>query len=134
MSVERATYVDSSAIVKLVVREPESAALARFLRTRRPLVSSALARVEVERACLAVGRDVRDMAREVVARFDLVRINERVLATAASLLPPEIRSLDAIHLASASILGPSLRVVVTYDERMSAAARGLGWKVHAPGA
>jgi predicted nucleic acid-binding protein len=132
MSAERATYVDSSAIVKLVVREPESAALGRFLRTRRPLVSSALARVEVERACLAAGDAVRDRAREVIARFELVRINERVLTTAASLLPSDIRSLDAIHLASASILGPSLRAVVTYDDRMAAAARGLGWKVFAP--
>jgi len=132
MSAERPTYVDSSAIVKLVVREPESAALARFLRGRRPLVSSALARVEVERACLAAGDEARARARDVVARFDLVRINERVLATAASLLPREIRSLDAIHLASASLLGPSLRGVVTYDERMAGAARGLGWKVFAP--
>jgi predicted nucleic acid-binding protein len=132
MSVERATYVDSSAIVKLVVREPESAALARFLRARRPLFSSALARVEVERACLAAGDVARARARDVVSRFELVRVNERVLTTAASLLPPEIRSLDAIHLATATILGPSLKAVVTYDERMASAARGLGWKVYAP--
>ncbi len=132
MSVERTVYVDSSAIVKLVVREPESAALARFLRTRRPLVSSALARVEVERACMAVGPEAWARARDVITRFDLVRVNERVLATAASLLPREIRSLDAIHLASAALLGPSLRGVVTYDERMASVARGIGWKVFAP--
>jgi hypothetical protein len=132
MSVERATYVDSSAIVKLVVREPESAALARFLRARRPLVSSALARVEVERACIPAGAEACVRARDVVARFELVRINERVLAAAASLLPAEIRSLDAIHLATASIFGASLRGVVTYDERMASAARALGWKVFAP--
>jgi predicted nucleic acid-binding protein len=132
MSVERATYVDSSAIVKLVVREAESGALARFLRARRPLFSSALARVEVERACMPAGEVARARARDVVSRFELVRINERVLAAAASLLPPEIRSLDAIHLASASMLGPALNALVTYDERMASAARGLGWKVYAP--
>ena len=57
---------------------------------------------------------------------------DRALAAAASMLPLEIRSLDAIHLASASILGRSLTAVVTYDERMAGAARGFGWKVVAP--
>jgi uncharacterized protein len=132
MSGDRVTYVDSSAIVKLVVREPESATLARFLRTRPPLVSSALARVEVARACLALGDVVASRAREVVARFELVRINERVLAVASTLLPLEMRSLDAIHLATASLFGPSLRAVVTYDTRMTDAALALGWNVVAP--
>ena len=132
MSIERVTYVDSSAIVKLVVRELESAALSRFLRTRRPLVSSALARVEVERACLAFGDAVRERARDVLARFELVRIGDRVLSAAGGLLPNEIRSLDAIHLATASLFGTSLRAVVTYDVRMANVARSLGWKVAAP--
>jgi predicted nucleic acid-binding protein len=132
VSVDRATYVDSSAIVKLVVREPESASLARFLRTRRPLVSSALARVEVARACLSSGDAVLARAREVILRFELVRVNERVLGIAGTLLPPEIRSLDAVHLATASLLGPSLRAIVTYDARMAEAARGLGFRVEAP--
>jgi len=132
MSADRITYVDSSAIVKLVVHESESAALARYLRTRRPLVSSALARVEVGRACLALGEAVATRAHEIVGRFDLVRINERVLTVAGALLPLEIRSLDAIHLATASLFGPSLRAVITYDTRMEAAARTLGWHVVAP--
>jgi predicted nucleic acid-binding protein len=132
MSAERVTYCDSSAIVKLVVREAESAALSRFLRTRRPLVSSALARVEVERSCLSLGTAARERARDVLARFDLVRVNERVLEIAGSLLPPELRSLDAIHLATASLLGTSRRALVTYDARMAAAARAMGWHVAAP--
>ncbi|HEX9410741.1 MAG TPA: type II toxin-antitoxin system VapC family toxin [Actinomycetota bacterium] len=132
MSAERATYVDSSAIVKLVVREPESAALRRYLRRRRPLVSSALARTEVARALLPLGPDVVVRGQEVLTRFDLARVNDRVLTAAGSMLPANIGSLDAIHLATAQQLGTDLARVVTYDERMSRAARTLGFAVAAP--
>jgi uncharacterized protein len=132
MSAERATYVDSSAIVKLVVREPESAALRRYLRRRRPLVSSALARTEVTRALLPLGPDAVVRGQEVFTRFDLARVNDRVLTAAGSMLPPNIRSLDAIHLATAHQLGDDLARIVTYDERMSRAARTLGFAVATP--
>ena len=132
MSVERVTYVDSSAIVKLVVHEPESAALRRYLQRRRPLVASVLARVEVERACLPLGDAVSDRARQVLRLIDLVRINERVLGAAARMLPKELRSLDAIHLATAALLEDSLSVVVTYDARMRDAARRQKLRVVAP--
>jgi len=132
MSAERVTFLDSSAIVKLVVRERESAALARYLRRKRPLVASALARVEVVRAAGLAGADVAHRAREVLARLALVRINERVLAEAATMRPLELRSFDAIHLATAALFGDTLSRVVTYDERMAEAARGLGMNVVAP--
>ena len=132
MSAERATYLDSSAIVKLVVQEPESAALGRYLRRRRPLISSALTRTEVTRALLPLGADAIARGREVLSRFDLARVNDRVLTAAGSLLPQDIRSLDAIHLATAQGLGGDLARVVTYDERMSRAARALGLAVAAP--
>lgn len=132
MSAERATYVDSSAIVKLVVREPESAALRRYLRRRRPLVSSALARTEVARALLPLGPDVVVRGQRVLTRLDLARVNDRVLTAAGSMLPANIRSLDAIHLATAQQLGSDLARIVTYDERMSRAARTLGFAVAAP--
>jgi len=132
MSAERITYLDSSAIVKLVFREAESSALMSYLRRRRPLVSSALARTEVERALLPLGSTGASRAREVLARFELVRINDRVLAAAGGLLPADIRSLDAIHLATAKLLGPGLRRIVTYDDRMAGAARALGMMVVAP--
>ena len=132
MSVERVTYVDSSAIVKLVVHEPESAALRRYLRRRRPLVASVLARVEVERACLPLGDAVSDRARQVLRRIDLVRINDRVVGVAARMLPSELRSLDAIHLATAALFEDALSVVVTYDGRMRDAARGRKLRVVAP--
>lgn len=127
-----ATYVDSSAIVKLAVRETESDALRSYLRRRRPLISSALARTEVLRALLPGGEPALMAGRRVLARIDLVRVNDRVLNQAGTLLPEERRSLDAIHLATAGRLGADLGDIVTYDERMAGAARALGYKVSSP--
>ena len=126
------TYLDSSAIVKLAVAEPESAALRRHLRRRRPLVSSALARTEVLRALLPAGQAAVAAGRAVLGDIDLLRINDRVLAEAASLLPVELRSLDAIHLAAARQLGPDLTRLVTYDDRMATSAGQLGITVTTP--
>jgi predicted nucleic acid-binding protein len=132
MSGERATYLDSSAIVKLAVSEPESRALRTYLRRRKPHVSSALARTEVARALLPAGEAAVRRGHDVLARIQLVRITDRVLAAAGTLAPPELRSLDAIHLATAQQLGGDLARVVTYDDRMAAAARHLGWTVARP--
>lgn len=132
MSADRATYVDSSAIVKLVVREPESAALRRYLRRRRPLVSSALARTEVLRAVLPAGPLVQNRAAQVLGRLELIRLNNRVLDAAGELEPADVRSLDAIHLATAKLLGDTLHRLVTYDRRMADAATGLDVDVIAP--
>ena len=134
MSAERVTYLDSSAIVKLVVREAESVALRRYLRGRRPVVASALARVEVLRAvrfqsALAVAR-----SRTFLARIGLVRIDDVLLDAAAALDARVLRSLDAIHLASAQAAGDDLDCVVTYDRRMSEAAGALTLPVRSPGA
>jgi hypothetical protein len=131
MSAERATYVDSSALVKLAVREPESAALRRYL-ARRLLVSSALARTEVVRALLPLGPDAVRRGRKVLAAVDLLRVNDRVLDAAGQLEPADLRSLDAIHLASAEQLGSDLRGFVTYDERLARAAAGRGFQVVHP--
>jgi uncharacterized protein len=132
MSANRATYLDSSALVKLAVREPESAALRRYLRRRRPLITSALARTEVTRALLPLGREAVRRGHDVLARVDQVRITDRVLDAAGTMLPVELRSLDAIHLATAQQLGADLARVVTYDERMTAAAKQLGVTVARP--
>lgn len=126
------TYLDSSAIVKLAVAEPESAALRRHLRRRRPLVSTALARTEVLRALLPAGAAAVASGRSALADINLVRVNERVLNAAGALLPNELRSLDAIHLATALQLGEEVRQVVTYDERMADAARTLGLRTVSP--
>jgi uncharacterized protein len=132
MSGERAVYLDSSAIVKLVVAEPESAALRRYLRRRRPLVSSALARVEVMRALLPLGEAAVKRGLEVLGRLELIRVSDRILAAAGMLLPAELRTLDAIHLATAQQLGGDLARLVTYDDRMVAAAKELRCPVAAP--
>ena len=127
-----ATYLDSSAIVKLAVREPESAALGRYLRRRSPLVSSALARTEVLRALLPAGDEAVARGRAVLQRLDLVRVNDRVLNAAGGLHPRELRSLDAIHLATAQQLGRELTALVTYDSRMAVAAKSLGCRIVQP--
>lgn len=127
-----ATYLDSSAIVKLAVVEPESGALRRHLRRRRPLISSALARTEVLRALLPAGAAAAASGQAVLAGIELARVNDRVLAAAAALEPAELRTLDAIHLATAQRLGAELAQLVTYDDRMLAAAARLGIRTAAP--
>ena len=127
-----ATYLDSSALVKLAVEEPESGALRRYLRRRRPMVSSALARTEVLRALLLEGDEGLARGRTVLARVELIRVNDRILHAAATLLPADMRSLDAIHLATAQQLATDLGRVVTYDEQMLAAAKRLGIRTVAP--
>jgi uncharacterized protein len=127
-----ATYLDSSAIVKLAVREDESVALRRYLRRRRPLVSSSLARTEVLRALLPAGDDALAAGRRVLTRIDLVRVSNRVLDGAAVLLPAAVRSVDAVHLSTAAQLGDDLGVLVTYDDRMADAAKHHGYRVVAP--
>jgi len=127
-----ATYVDSSAIVKLAIKESESDALRKYLRRRRPLISSALARTEVLRALLPGGEEAVAAGRRTLTRVDLVRVNDAVLNLAGSLEPIELRSLDAIHLATATRLGSDLGEIVTYDERMAVAARAMGYRVATP--
>ena len=127
-----ATYLDSSAIVKLAVREPESLALRRYLRRRQPLVSSALARTEVLRALLPAGDEAITRGQAVLQRIDLVRVNDRILNAAGVLRPDDLRSLDAIHLATAHELGDELRALVTHDDRMVAAAKQLGYRIAQP--
>ena len=127
-----ATYLDSSALVKLAVEEAESNALRQYLRRRRPLVSSALARTEVLRALLPEGDEAIARGRAVLGGVELIRISNRVLNVAAVLAPAEVRSLDAIHLATARQLETDLGRVVTYDERMLDAAKCLGMKTATP--
>ncbi len=128
-------YLDSSAIVKLVHREAETSGLREYLREYRAdaLVSSALARVEVVRAVLDGGPALVAAARRQVARLSLMSLDIAVLDDAATLSPSGLlRSLDAIHLASARRLGADLRAVVTYDHRLAAGAASLALPVATP--
>jgi predicted nucleic acid-binding protein len=132
MSAERAIYIDSSAIVKLAIAETESASLRRYLRRRGPLVVSALARTEVGRALLPLGPTAVRRGIDVLGRLNLIRISDRILADAATITPAELRSLDAIHIATMRQLGASLSRVLTYDERMGSAVASMGLTVVAP--
>jgi predicted nucleic acid-binding protein len=125
-------YLDSSALVKLVITEPESAALRRYLRDEPRRASCALARVEVIRAVRAHGAAATTRARRLLRRLDLVQIDDELLDAAAGLDAGILRSLDAIHLAAARILGDELTAVVTYDQRMAAAATTAGIPVDSP--
>ena len=131
-SAERATYLDSSALVKLAVDEPESAALRRYVNRRRVLVSSALARVEVTRALLPLGAEGSRRARAVLSRLDLLGLTRRILESAGEMSPADLRSLDAIHLATAMELDSSIGSFVTYDHRLAAAAEARGLRVARP--
>ena len=125
-------YFDSSALVKLVVHEPESAALRAYMRRRTARASCALARVEVLRAVRHHGPAAATRALQVVERIELVRLDDGLLDAAARLPVERLRSFDAIHLAAAQRLGRDLSVLVSYDERMLAAARHLGIPVASP--
>jgi predicted nucleic acid-binding protein len=128
-------YLDSSAIVKLVVQEVESSALLALLAEHPERASSALARVEVLRAVRRArgSPSVRRRAGDVLARIALIRIDDDILARASELAPADLRSLDAIHIASALAVREELVGLVSYDERLSSAAATLKLPVMAPG-
>ena len=122
-----ALYLDSSAFVKVVVEETESAALRAFLAaTGARRVSSALLRAEALRAVRHLGPDAVTTVREGLRRVDLIGIDDRILDSAGILEPQVLRTLDAIHLATALAVGDDLDAIVTYDERMVTAARLVG--------
>ena len=127
-----AAYFDSSALVKLVVPEPESEALRNEARGWPQHVSSAIVRVEVVRACARVDSAARTVAEEVVSALDLVAVDDELLDAAALVRPVGLRSLDAIHVASARLLGGALGVVFAYDDRLAAAMGSAGLPVAAP--
>ena len=122
-----ALYLDSSAFVKLVVEEPESAAVRAYLASRDARrVSSAMLRTESLRAVRYLGPDALATVREGLRRVDLIGIDDRILDAAGTLEPQVLRTLDAIHLSTALAVGDDLEAIVTYDERMLDAARLLG--------
>ena len=128
-----ALYLDSSAFMKVIVHEAESHALRTYLAAndaRR--VSSALLRAEALRAVRHLGPDALAAVREGIRRVDIIAIDDRILDSSGILEPRVLRTLDAIHLATALAIGDDLDAVVTYDERMVEAARLLGLAVVTP--
>lgn len=115
-------YLDSSAIVKLVVKERESRALFELLVDWPERVSSALARTEVVRAVGRAGSPAEARRAEaLLSRIVLIRVDDAVLRVAARLAPKALRTLDAIHVATALSLGEDLGALVSYDAPMLAA-------------
>ena len=128
-----AFYLDTSALVKLVVAEPQTAALRSWLTaTDRDPVASDLVRTELLRAVQRVVPDRALQARQVLDSLTLLQVTSAVFAAAGRLDPTAVRSLDAIHLAAALELGDDLDGLVTYDDRLAAAAISNGVAVVAP--
>jgi len=125
-------YLDSSAIVKLVVPEAETKALRELLRSWPERVSSLVARIAVERVARRIGGGGVRRARTVLSRIALVDLDEDVVQRAAALGPPELRTLDAIHLATAISLGRDLGALCAYDIRLGGAAVAKTIEVFAP--
>lgn len=121
--------------MKLVVEEAESAALRSRIGEWGHRVSSSIVEVEVLRAIRRISADVRvaDRAWSVLGEIVLVDANIAVRRMAVSADPPSVRTLDAIHLASALLVGADLAAFVTYDRRLFAAAAAAGLPALAPG-
>lgn len=134
MSAPGTLYLDSSAIVKLVALEPESGALLDLVKAGGPAVSSALATVEVLRAVNRLDRraTLQEKAAEVLHGIAMIKMDEAILRQAAHLRPASLRSLDAIHLATALSVQQHLEAFVVYDEGLTEAAVQLGLAVAAP--
>jgi len=131
----RLVYLDASALVKLVVDEPESAALTGYLTDEPRIVTSALSAVEVPRAVRMIdpAEPTLERAHDMIARCALIEVDRPISDVAAGLDPPPLRTLDAIRLASALRVSEELSATVIYDRRLAAAAREAGLEVTAPG-
>ena len=128
-----AFYLDTSAAAKLVVAEPASEAMASWAAAHEAgVVTSDLLRTELLRATRRAAPGQMRRARAVLDALTLVNLTPATFERAATLDPEELRSLDALHLAAALELGDELDGVVTYDDRMAAAASLYGVAVIAP--
>ncbi len=126
-------YLDSSALVTLLWRRTYDKELREFLagRPAMPMATSSLGFVETVRTMGRIG-DYPDLMRDLVAGFTEILLTEEVRDAAAH-LPGGLRTLDAVHVASAQILGDSLDTLLTYDRRMLEVAQAAGLPAEAPG-
>ncbi len=125
-------YVDASALVKLIVAEAESDAMYRWYVEAERTVTSRLGLVEVRRAVARSSDEVDPVVVEsVLGSVAVVEVDAAIATEASALRPAALRTLDAIHLATALHIG-EVEAFVTYDDRLAGAARGLGLPVVRP--
>mgnify|MGYP006275813897 CR=1 FL=1 len=128
-----ALYLDTSAFVKLFCKEEHSGALRAWLEERHEdLVASDLLRTEALRVARKLSPEATLLARQLLEAVSLVTVSSDICERAADLDPDIMRSLDAIHVATALALGDRLSAVVTYDARMADACAAYGLRVEAP--
>jgi uncharacterized protein len=125
-------YIDSSAIIKLIRLEKESAALIKKLPSG--LIASRISRIEVTRTIIRYEPDLLDATYDVLADIQMVPVEDAII-TIAENLPQfiDLRSLDSLHIASALSIKNVLEGVITYDKEMVKAAVALGFKTLSPG-
>lgn len=127
-------YFDASALAKLILIEDESNALRSWIEERRgsSQLTNVIGAVELQRLSAKVGQHALTAAMQLIAGIDLLELTQSALTFAAALSPPEVRTLDALHIASA-LECADLDAIVTYDLRMAAASAGYGLPVVSPG-
>ena len=132
----RLVYADTSALAKLLADEEETSALTAWIAGSEDLalVSSDLVRTELMRAIRRAHPAAAHSVRDLLSTLMLVPISTDICESAARLEPPTLRSLDAIHLATALVAGEDLEAMLTYDDRLAEASLRYGLKVVAPGA
>lgn len=130
-------YMDTSALVKLIVHEPESVALQRWLAGAEDHdhVTSAVGRVELMRTALRSGNtEILANAKRILDEdLDIMAVTDEVIEMAKTIGPESLRSLDAVHLASAAQLGDALTALVAYDHRLIDGCRHLDYPIKSPG-
>lgn len=126
-------YIDSSAIAKLVITERESPALRNFLKKSTLRLTSLISEVEVRRAAIRRGPSFEIAARRVLSTLSAVDVSRSIVSQAAIISPPHLRSLDAVHLATALAVMADLDWFVTYDARLGKAAADAGFALAHPG-
>lgn len=127
----RLAYVDASALVKLIHVETDSGAFHRWYVEAERVVTSRVGIIEVDRAARRRTHDA-DRRAHVLRTIDVIELDPVIGAAAGRLVPPVLRTLDAIHVASALALGSELDAFVTYDDRLADAARSAGLPVVRP--
>lgn len=125
-------YIDTSALLRVIFPDDTTPALQRYLGRDPALVSSALLRVEARRGTVRRAPLRLPQVDVVLSEVEVVGIGDAVVESAGRLSDPNLRSLDAIHLATALLINEDVDALLTYDIRLADAARAHGLEVVSP--